>query len=62
MHFQVWHKDLAKMYALVEQMLKHENPQCRKPWDLPNKIHETPLFLAVQKRCVDAVWYLLEVK
>ena len=50
------------MYALVEQMLKHENPQCRKPWDLPNKIHETPLFLAVQKRCVDAVWYLLEVK
>jgi hypothetical protein len=57
----VWHKDIAKMYALVEQMLKQDNPNCRKPWDMPNRMYETPLFLAIQKRCVDAVWYMLEV-
>jgi ankyrin repeat protein len=61
LHIVVWHRDLAKMYAVVEQMLKTDNPACRKPFDIPNRMHETPLFLAVQKRCIDAVWYLLEV-
>uniref|UniRef100_A0A914XN59 ANK_REP_REGION domain-containing protein n=1 Tax=Plectus sambesii TaxID=2011161 RepID=A0A914XN59_9BILA len=60
LHIVVWHKDLAKTYALVEQMLKTEFPPCQKPFDLPNRLHETPLFLAVEKRCEEVVSYLLE--
>ncbi|VDK53691.1 unnamed protein product [Anisakis simplex] len=60
LHIVTLHTDLAKIYALVEQMLKTEFPPTQKPFDMPNRFHETPLFLAVQKRCVAIVEYLLE--
>jgi len=60
LHIVTQHSDLAKIYALVEQMLKTEYPPCQKPFDLPNRFHETPLFLATEKRAVEVVAYLLE--
>ncbi|KAI1725687.1 ankyrin repeats (many copies) domain-containing protein [Ditylenchus destructor] len=52
--------DLAKIYALVEQMLKMESEFSHKPFDMPNRLNETPLFLAVEKRHNEVVDYLLE--
>jgi ankyrin repeat protein len=52
--------DLAKIYALVEQMIKLESEFSRKPFDIPNRNNETPLFLAVEKRHNEVVDYLLE--
>ncbi|KHN86230.1 Nuclear factor NF-kappa-B subunit [Toxocara canis] len=60
LHIVTLHMDLAKIYALVEQMLKTDFPPSQKPFDMPNRLHETPLFLAVEKRCVEVVAYLLE--
>uniref|UniRef100_A0A9J2Q0L7 ANK_REP_REGION domain-containing protein n=1 Tax=Ascaris lumbricoides TaxID=6252 RepID=A0A9J2Q0L7_ASCLU len=60
LHIVTLHMDLAKIYALVEQMLKTDFPPSQKPFDMPNRFHETPLFLAVEKRRVEVVAYLLE--
>ena len=54
--------DLAKIYALVEQMLKMDvSPGDVPPFDLPNGMGQTPFFLAVEKRHNEVVDYLLEV-
>ncbi|CAJ0938361.1 unnamed protein product, partial [Mesorhabditis belari] len=60
LHIVTIHTDLAKIYALVEQQLKTNYPRDAKPFDLPNRFHETPLFLAVEKRRAEVVAYLLE--
>lgn len=53
--------DLAKIYSLVEQMLKMEiNENEVKPFDMPNRLNETPLFLAVEKGHREVVDYLIE--
>lgn len=52
--------DLAKIYALVEQMLKTEYPGHQKPFDMKNRYNETPLFLAIGKRNAPIVDYLME--
>uniref|UniRef100_A0AC34Q5L8 Uncharacterized protein n=1 Tax=Panagrolaimus sp. JU765 TaxID=591449 RepID=A0AC34Q5L8_9BILA len=52
--------DFAKIYTLVERMLKIEGPSNIRMFDMPNKMNETPLFLAVEKRCPEVVEYLLE--
>ena len=52
--------DFAKIYTLVERMLKLENASNQRMFDMPNKLNETPLFLAVEKRCPEIVEYLLE--
>lgn len=63
LHIVTSHLDLAKIYALVEQMLKMEvKPGETAPFDLPNGMGETPLMLAVQKRQKEMVDYLLEVR
>ncbi|CAJ0584390.1 unnamed protein product, partial [Mesorhabditis spiculigera] len=60
LHIVTIHTDLAKIYALVEQQLKTNYSRDAKPFDLPNRFHETPLFLAVEKRRAEVVAYLLE--
>jgi hypothetical protein len=52
--------DFAKIYTLVERMLKLENASSHRMFDMPNKMNETPLFLAVERRCPEIVEYLLE--
>uniref|UniRef100_A0AC34FNL9 ANK_REP_REGION domain-containing protein n=1 Tax=Panagrolaimus sp. ES5 TaxID=591445 RepID=A0AC34FNL9_9BILA len=52
--------DFAKIYTLVERMLKLENASNHRMFDMPNKMNETPLFLAVERRCPEIVEYLLE--
>ncbi|VDN06775.1 unnamed protein product [Thelazia callipaeda] len=60
LHIVILHMDLAKVYALVEQMLKSEDAQTRLAFDLPNRVLETPLHLAVQKNSAELVAYLVE--
>jgi ankyrin repeat protein len=61
LHIVTQHMDLAKIYALVEQMIKTVScTSSRKPFDTPNRHGETPLFLAVEKRQNEIVDYLLE--
>jgi len=60
LHIVTLHMDVAKIYALVEQMLKLELEFNDKPFDMPNAANETPLFLAVEKRNALVVDYLLE--
>jgi len=60
LHIVTVHMDLAKIYALVEQMLKTDYPGHQKPFDMKNKYNETPLFLAIEKRNNFVVDYLLE--
>lgn len=53
--------DLAKIYSLVEQMLKMEVSKNEiKPFDMPNRLNETPLFLAVERGHQEVVDYLIE--
>jgi hypothetical protein len=52
--------DFAKIYTLVERMLKLDNASHHRMFDMPNKMNETPLFLAVERRCPEIVEYLLE--
>uniref|UniRef100_A0A915KUS4 ANK_REP_REGION domain-containing protein n=1 Tax=Romanomermis culicivorax TaxID=13658 RepID=A0A915KUS4_ROMCU len=59
LHIVVWQKDMAKIYALTELMKSNDAHQT-KPFDLKNKLNETPLFLAVEKRLKDVVAYGLE--
>lgn len=40
LHIVVWHKDLSKVYALTELMMRDETQPCLKPFDLPNKLEE----------------------
>jgi len=54
------HDLVAKIYALVEQMLKTEYSGHQKPFDMKNRYNETPLFLAVKKGHNEIVDYLLE--
>lgn len=62
LHIVTAHLDLAKIYALVEQMLKLEvKPGEMPPFDMPNGVGETPLMVAVQKRQCQVVDYFLEV-
>uniref|UniRef100_A0A7E4V5S0 ANK_REP_REGION domain-containing protein n=1 Tax=Panagrellus redivivus TaxID=6233 RepID=A0A7E4V5S0_PANRE len=52
--------DMAKIFTLVERMFKLDSPSHVKMFDMPNRLNETPLFLAVEKRCPEVVEYLLE--
>ncbi|VDL70751.1 unnamed protein product [Nippostrongylus brasiliensis] len=61
LHIVISHYDYAKIYSLVEQQLKLENAKDRRPFDVPNRYNETPLFLAVQQQLKEVVAYLLEV-
>ncbi|KAK6058718.1 ankyrin repeat protein [Cooperia oncophora] len=61
LHIVISHHDLAKIYSLVEQQLKLECLEERRPFDVPNRYNETPLFLAVQQQLKEVVAYLLEV-
>lgn len=61
LHIVTSHLDLGKVYALTEQMIKTEYVGHEKPFDVKNRWHETPLFLAVEKRNREIVDYLLEV-
>ncbi|KAK6026142.1 ankyrin repeat protein [Ostertagia ostertagi] len=61
LHIVISHHDLAKIYSLVEQQLKLDNVKERRPFDVPNRYNETPLFLAVQQQLKEVVAYLLEV-
>lgn len=62
MHIVTSHLDLAKIYALVEQMLKMDGGEGGIPnFDIPNAMGETPLMVAVQKNQAEVVSYLLEV-
>lgn len=60
LHIVTSHMDLAKIYALVEQMLKADDCSPSKTFDLPNRAQETPLYLAVQRKNPEVVAYLLE--
>lgn len=60
LHIVILHMDLAKIYALVEQMLKAEDTCTRRAFDMPNRAHETPLHLAVRKNSPEIVAYLVE--
>lgn len=64
LHIVISHSDLAKIYALVEQMLKSELTLDggMLPFDIPNGMGETPLMVAVQKGQQEVVDYLLEVR
>jgi hypothetical protein len=61
LHIVTHHMDCAKVFTLVEQMLKTEYACSYKPFDMPNRMNETPLFLAVERRRPEVVDYLLEV-
>ncbi|KHJ98658.1 ankyrin repeat protein [Oesophagostomum dentatum] len=61
LHIVISHHDLAKIYSLVEQQLKLENAKELRPFDVPNRYNETPLYLAVQQQLKEVVAYLLEV-
>ncbi|VDM76775.1 unnamed protein product [Strongylus vulgaris] len=61
LHIVITHHDLAKIYSLVEQQLKLDNVKEQRPFDVPNRYNETPLFLAVQQQLKEVVAYLLEV-
>ncbi|CAJ0608748.1 unnamed protein product [Cylicocyclus nassatus] len=61
LHIVITHHDLAKIYSLVEQQLKLDNVKDQRPYDVPNRYNETPLFLAVQQQLKEVVAYLLEV-
>ncbi|VDK62344.1 unnamed protein product, partial [Cylicostephanus goldi] len=61
LHIVITHHDLAKIYSLVEQQLKLDNVKDQRPFDVPNRYNETPLFLAVQQQLKEVVAYLLEV-
>ncbi|RCN52583.1 ankyrin repeat protein [Ancylostoma caninum] len=61
LHIVISHHDLAKIYSLVEQQLKLDNAKELRPFDVPNRYNETPLFLAVQQQLKEVVAYLLEV-
>lgn len=50
LHIVISHNDLAKIYSLVEQQLKLDNAKDRRPFDVPNRYNQTPLFLAVQQQ------------
>ncbi|KAE9550643.1 hypothetical protein FO519_006137 [Halicephalobus sp. NKZ332] len=52
--------DWAKIFTLVERMIKMDNPSGMRMFDMPNKMNETPLFLAAEKGCPEIVEYLLE--
>jgi len=60
LHIVTHHMDGAKIFTLVEQMLKTEYSGNHKPFDMPNRSNETPLFLAVERRRPEVVDYLLE--
>lgn len=61
LHIVTSHLDLAKIYALVEQMLKMDGGEGGIPnFDIPNAMGETPLMVAVQKNQAEVVSYLLE--
>lgn len=64
LHIVTSHMDLAKIYALVEQMLKSgselQTGDGPLPFDMPNGVGESPLMLAVQKSHTEVVTYLLE--
>ncbi|KAL7078293.1 hypothetical protein ACQ4LE_002228 [Meloidogyne hapla] len=61
LHIVTSHLDLAKIYTLVEQMLKMDGGEGEIPnFDIPNAMGETPLMVAVQKDQVEVVSYLLE--
>ncbi|VDK27879.1 unnamed protein product [Gongylonema pulchrum] len=60
LHIVILHMDLAKIYALVEQMLKADDAYTRRAFDMPNRALETPLHLAVQKNSPEIVAYLIE--
>lgn len=61
LHIVTSHMDMAKIYALVEQMLKMEaRPGEALAFDIPNGVGETPLMVAVQKKQCEVVDYLLE--
>uniref|UniRef100_A0A0N4ZAV8 ANK_REP_REGION domain-containing protein n=1 Tax=Parastrongyloides trichosuri TaxID=131310 RepID=A0A0N4ZAV8_PARTI len=60
LHIVTFHLDFAKIFALVEQMIKYSTDDFML-YDVPNKFNETPLFIAVEKRTVLIVKYLLEV-
>jgi ankyrin repeat protein len=52
---------LAKIYALVEQMIKLETRIDEAPlFDIPNDKGQTPLIIAVEKRRNEVVDYLVE--
>uniref|UniRef100_A0A0K0D261 ANK_REP_REGION domain-containing protein n=1 Tax=Angiostrongylus cantonensis TaxID=6313 RepID=A0A0K0D261_ANGCA len=61
LHIVITHHDLAKIYSLVEQQLKLSEAMEQRPFDVPNRYNETPMFLAVQQQLKEVVAYLLEV-
>jgi ankyrin repeat protein len=62
LHIVTSHLDLAKIYTLVEQMLKMDGVSRETPnFDVPNAMGVTPLMIAVQKGQAEVVSYLLEV-
>lgn len=60
LHIVTFHLDFAKIFALVEQMIKYSTDDF-KLYDVPNKFNETPLFIAIEKRALLIVNYLLEI-
>ncbi|CEF59346.1 Ankyrin repeat and Ankyrin repeat-containing domain-containing protein [Strongyloides ratti] len=60
LHIVTFHLDYAKIFALVEQMIKYSTDDF-KLYDVSNKFNETPLFIAIEKRALLIVNYLLEV-
>uniref|UniRef100_A0A0K0FIM7 ANK_REP_REGION domain-containing protein n=1 Tax=Strongyloides venezuelensis TaxID=75913 RepID=A0A0K0FIM7_STRVS len=60
LHIVTFHLDYAKIFALVEQMIKYSTDDF-KLYDVPNKFNETPLFIAIEKRELLIVNYLLEI-
>uniref|UniRef100_A0AC35U6F7 ANK_REP_REGION domain-containing protein n=1 Tax=Rhabditophanes sp. KR3021 TaxID=114890 RepID=A0AC35U6F7_9BILA len=60
LHIVTFHKDLGKIYALVEQQLKTLPAKKTLPFDITNRHNETPLYLAVKKDCVEVVNYFME--
>lgn len=61
LHIVTAHLDIGKIYSIVEHLLKTDYPKTQKPFDQPNKNHESPLFLAVMRRSPEVVAYLLEI-
>lgn len=64
MHIVTSHIDCAKIYAIVEHLIKLEQESTEKlsrhKFDLQNCYGETPLMLAVEKRKDAIVDYFLE--
>jgi len=59
LHIVAQHMDLAKICALVEQMIKMDNTEGEdKPFDMQNSLNETPLFLVVERGHPQVVRFL----